>query len=777
MKYKRFLPYLFIIFVWLVFAAPYLLFGKTPFPSAYQVNFFAPWGSYSEFASPYKNGAIPDVIGQIYPWKKFTIETLKTGQIPLWNPYSFSGTPHLANYQSAVFAPINILFFIFSFTAAWNIAILLQPLLAGLFMYFYVRSLKLSKMASVFASVSFMFCGFVVSWMPYGTLGYSILFLPLAFFAIEKWFSEVRMRYLILLSATIPLSFYSGHFQTSLYFLMAVGGYLVYKIIVTRIIKTGVYSTASIICGLLLSAPQLFPSISLYSQSLRSTLVQATEAIPWGYLPTLIAPDIFGNPVTRNDWFGHYAEWNAYSGLVPLIFGIYAVSRRKKSEVFFFLLLAGLAILLAFESPLLNLIVMLKIPVLSTSAASRVIVLFSFACAVLSAFGLDYFMQDVHQRKKKALIVVFSIFTLLLLALWSIVVFKIILPFDKIQIARSNLLLPTAIFMTTLILIGLYVKLKKWSKVKILIFILLALTVFDMYRFTTKWMPRDPQSLVYAKTSVSGFFPKISGSNRVFGPFGAEASVYYSLPSAEGYDAVYIRRYGQFIASLDLGAPIDSFRSVVAFPKNGKYSLSGANLLGIKYIVHKISDAQKVWAFPFWKYDSTSIKLLFDDGRYQVLENTNALPRAFIVNSVKVENTPQKIINTMFKPDVNLRNTAVVEEGLPGESSGGNAKIIQYSPNRVSVETKSQKSSFLVLTDSFDPGWRATIDSNPTKIYRTDYAFRGVKIPKGRHIVEFVYQPASFTYGVVAAIMGLVGLIILVYVLSKSKTFKKSHKS
>ena len=38
----------------------------------------------------------------ILPWKNLTIETFKMGQWPLWNPYAFSGTPHLANFQSAV---------------------------------------------------------------------------------------------------------------------------------------------------------------------------------------------------------------------------------------------------------------------------------------------------------------------------------------------------------------------------------------------------------------------------------------------------------------------------------------------------------------------------------------------------------------------------------------------------------------------------------------------------------------------------------------------------
>src|SRR3989338_5524481 len=107
---KRYLPLLFIVVVWFIFAYPFFFKGKVPYPSTYQVNNYAPWSAYEQFWGPVKNGAMPDIVTQIYPWRYFTIESLKKGQVVFWNPYSFSGTPHLANYQSAVFSPLNVLF-------------------------------------------------------------------------------------------------------------------------------------------------------------------------------------------------------------------------------------------------------------------------------------------------------------------------------------------------------------------------------------------------------------------------------------------------------------------------------------------------------------------------------------------------------------------------------------------------------------------------------------------------------------------------------------------
>ena len=109
---KNYWAIFFIILVWFIFAKPYFLNGLVPYASTYQVNFFKPWSAYEKFWGPVKNNAMPDVHTQIYPWKKLTIDTFRKGQLPLWNPYNFSGYPLAANFQSAAFYPLNILFFL-----------------------------------------------------------------------------------------------------------------------------------------------------------------------------------------------------------------------------------------------------------------------------------------------------------------------------------------------------------------------------------------------------------------------------------------------------------------------------------------------------------------------------------------------------------------------------------------------------------------------------------------------------------------------------------------
>lgn len=765
---------IFIVIVWFVFSSPFFINQKVPFSSTYLVNFFSPWSDYPGFASPVKNNAMPDVISQIYPWKTLTIDTFKDFQIPLWNPYSFSGTPNLANYQSAVLSPFNVLFFVFKFIDAWSLMVLLQPLLAGIFMYLCLSSFAITKKSAILGSLSFMFCGFITTWMAYATLAFAILYLPLAIYSVEKFYNTKKSRFLILLSFCFPLSFFSGHFQISIYFLLGLGLFVLYKAITVRSLNLFFSTLIYSLIGLFLSLPQLLPSIELYNQSLRSGIFQKIEAIPWGYLPTLIAPDFFGNPVTRNDWFGHYAEWNGYIGILPLLLAFYAVIKNTKKIIWFFLLLAAVSLLLSFSSPLLDLLIMLKIPVLSTSAASRIIVLFSFSASALAAFGLDTLVEDLDKNKfKKILIWLFS-FSLVILGLWVVIIFKLFLPIEKIIIAKQNLLLPTFIFIFFVILLLTFSILKKKIKnvllFELLILVVILITSFDLLRFSSKWMPFESKNLVYPNVPVVNEFKKIQGMGRVLGNLGGEATTTYKLESIEGYDALYIKRYGEFIASLNTGKLEESPRSVVLFPKYGLNTKKAVDLLNIKYIVQKVGDGHAPWAFPFWTYKEGVFTLLYNDPSYQVLQNNEVLQRAFLVNKYVVEQNPQKILDVMFNNDFDLGKEIVLEKNpnLKLDMKAGTARIISYSPNKIVINTKSNGNSLLFLSDSYYKDFKAMVDGKNSEIYRADFAFRAVFVPKGNHTVEFAYSPFSFKLGVVFAGLGLL-LIVFLEILRRNK--------
>lgn len=774
-------PIILILVVWFIFAHPYFLKNKAPFPSNYQVNNFAPWSANSQFWGPVKNNAMPDIITQIYPWRHLAIEIWKTGQVPLWNPYTFSGNPLLANYQSGVFSPFNILFFIFPFTDAWSILVLLQPLLAGLFMYLFVRSLGVSRVGCLISSVSFMFCGFITTWMGYATLGYAILFLPLALFSIEKYYTTNKNIFLFLLSLTIPLSFFSGHFQISLYFLAAVLVYVIYKFTMNRNMHNTLYVGLFILFGVLLTMPQVLPSIELYLESFRSSFFQKGGGIPIEYAPTFLVPDFFGNPVTRNTWFGHYAEWNAYIGFLPFMLAIYSILKIKKPQVAFLLFFGILALTLALSNPVSNFFLNLRLPVLSTSSINRIIILYSFAFATLAGFGYDHLFLDIKNAKRKKIALWFGFFGLIFIILWGLIILKLFVPIGKISIPKQNLILPTILLLASSSVVAcgfLFRKFKYSSMLSAILAVgLVTIIVFDMLRFAIKWQSFDPKNLVFPDMPTTKAFSRISGTNRVFGNLGGEATIYYKLPSVEGYDALYSKRYGQFVGYMEKEEFLESSWSVVSFPKNSKNTSKAINLLNVKYIVHKLADDRAGWTFPYWTYPKEQFKLIYKDDIYEFYENTKVFPHAFLVGEYKVIKDEKQILKTIFSDDFNLRREVILEDDPKIAKARGNigdARIISYKQNDIEISVNAQSDSLLFLADSYYKGWKATVDGKSTPIFRADYTFRAVPVDKGKHTVKFAYEPRSFKFGIYLAMGGVIGILFTILISKNTNLLKSS---
>lgn len=758
---KRFWPILVILGLVVALACPFWVKGLIPFPSNYLVTFFPPWQYY--FGMPVKNNAMPDVITQMFPWKHLVIGLWTKGIFPLWNPNNFSGSPLLANYQSAVFHPANFLFFVFPEIAAWSIMILLQPLLAGLFTYLFARQLKLNQLAALISAISFMFCGFMICWLAYGTMSYALLWLPLILYAIEKNFQKISPPLLLLISSGLAASFFSGHFQTSLYVLLAALIFLIYKFIASHNKKSFFGCLLFLFLGISLAAVQILPTFEFYQYSVRSQIVSISEIVPWRHLITLLAPDFYGNPVTRNDWFGHYAEWAGFAGVIPFLLAIYiAVKKSRRPPVFFFAFLAVISLILTRPTPLLDLIVKLKIPVLSSSAASRVVGLFSFSIAVLAGFGFDQLRNDLKKKNLKPILSLTTVALGLILVIWLLLLVVKPFPAEWLPVAKRNFIMTSGmVLIFTCLLIIFWLIRKPKTLVLMLLFFL---TVFDLFRFARKWLPFDSSEYVYPSLPILEFLNKTVGCNRLFGNFGMEVMNYYQIPGFTGYDPVYIQRYGELMMANNEGRIGQPSGREVRFEKGGKYTLPLLNLLGGKYLLHARADDQKVWTFPVWKYPK-QFKMIYEDDQYQVYENLAVYPRAFLAYEYRIVKEPQQIIDKMFAASTDLRQTLILEEEPALTQSEpknpGKAEIIDYQNNRVKILTQTETPALLFLSDNYYPGWQAAIDGQLVKIYRADYSFRAVLVPAGNHQVEFRYHPTSFRLGIITSGLSLLSVVII----------------
>jgi hypothetical protein len=136
-----------------------------------------------------------------------------------------------------------------------------------------------------------------------------------------------------------------------------------------------------------------------------------------------------------------------------------------------------------------------------------------------------------------------------------------------------------------------------------------------------------------------------------------------------------------------------------------------------------------------------------------IYKNPNALPRAFLAGDVRIANNPDEILPALMDAATNLSSTAFIERPPGANKSAsdagktGVAEIVEYQPDKVSVNVRAEKPCLLVLSDLYYPGWNVRVNGQKQPILRTDYLLRGVSVPKGESSVEFSYKPVSFQLG------------------------------
>jgi hypothetical protein len=148
-----------------------------------------------------------------------------------------------------------------------------------------------------------------------------------------------------------------------------------------------------------------------------------------------------------------------------------------------------------------------------------------------------------------------------------------------------------------------------------------------------------------------------------------------------------------------------------------------------------------------------------------VYENQAVMPRAFVVYGAETVAGADESLARLTGGAFDYRTTVLLEgDGVSSARSDApfdpNAAVItRYEPERVEVAARAAGDGFLVLADSYDPGWRAELDGRPARVYVADHAFRAVALPAGEHRVVFTYDPPVFKIGLVISLLTWMGAI------------------
>jgi hypothetical protein len=315
-----------------------------------------------------KNPVLSDPAVQMHPWLMFNRDALAAGQVPLWNDWNGTGAPHLANYQSAVFSPFSLPFYVLGFRWALIVSAAAKLLCLGLASYAFFRALELRPLAAVAGAVAFAFSGLNVLLLAYPHSSVAIT-LPAGLWCVERavrarvaWLAGDRAPgsgsrpgtgWVLGFGLVLAAGLYCGHPEPFAFALLVIGAYLAARLASAWARHRSRPGALRALLGLALqlalagllaaglAAAQLAPFLEYlaHSSTLDSRHMFPLERGNW---PLSVFPDALGNPSTGTMMafdlpFSNYEEVNtAYvGGLVLWLAALGALVARSRQYLFF----------------------------------------------------------------------------------------------------------------------------------------------------------------------------------------------------------------------------------------------------------------------------------------------------------------------------------------------------------------------------------------------------------------------------------------------------------
>lgn len=764
----RFLPYITIIVISIIIYWPLFFKNKIPFPGDLLIGAYYPWLDYkwgTITGVAVKNPNLSDVFSHILPLKYLAVDIIKSGHLPLWNTFSFSGTPLLANYNSAPLFPANIILSLPKYYS-WALYIYAQTLFAALGIYLFIKKYSKNIFINITASLIFSLSALMSTWVEFGGGVWAMVTLPWILYFINRYIDHRKIISLILTSLSLSSLYFAGNYQIALFGSILIAVYLIFQYLNHRLsISTLLTIIIYLLLSVGLSAIVLIPAYFQSQLSVRSSEVYS-QAYNFGLMSIqnfvrVFAADFFGNPTTYNyrGAFVYY-ENSPFLGtlLLPLILPLLFKPFRNKDNLFWWLILF-FSLFLVLDSPLTQFIYRQHLPFLTYSSASRILFFSSLSAAVLCVYALPNLINRNYRRLAQ-------FFCLILLSILAVGLIH--LKFEgspeNFLISFRNSVIPVLILSFSIVLLQFNFQKKIYLPIIFLIFFV------DLSHYFWKFNPFIDSSLVFPNTPALTFLQqqsailRIARLNReILTP---NTWIQYRLPSVEGYDPLSPENYSRYFNRVNQNKYFDGINRYTELYSPDYNFLSSLN---VKYLID-INNEKNPNTISV--SNSKNLKKIFIDKSTVIYENKNYLDRAYFVENTVTVKDHQKLAKIIDQENFNpLKKSVIIsEDTLPDYWSLGKVSIDSYQDNSIRISTDNKGEGLLVVADTYDNGWHVYIDNSETRLYEVNGALRGVIVPKGSHSVKLNYWPKSVDIGLKVSFLSCLGMLLLsIYLFIKNK--------
>ena len=737
-----------------------------------------PWKAFRPPDLHAYDSSVADPAREFYPWLEHARDSIRSGDLPEWNPYALGGTPFLANQGTALFSPFNVFFWILSFKYAFGFVAALKLWVAAFGTYLLVRELRLGFWPAVVAGLAFGFCPFSIVWLLHTHVNV-VVFLPWVLWGAERIVR--RGGALDGLALAVPLAFalLGGHPGSQLHLLAVLTLYVGVRLLLApelgrraRLVRAAVVACAVAVGGLvatvsLLPAAYLVPEAAGPFQSVHSG---GGGTLPRSTLLTLFFPDWWGRPsgiqLTRGPEGVGFNERTFYTGVIPLALAAVALCVRadwRAKLPFALLAFLGLAVPLRVE-PFHWLVA--HLPLFDSVLNARLLVLVDLGVAVLAAYGVAYLLGERAGRRTpegfgRAYAAGAGAVGIGLLAAVALTPSPHVLAqtarhfLTGADYAVARVLQLTAIGWWTLFALGFLVSLLLASRfgLRVLAPLLAVLVVADLGRFLYGYQPIAPAERVYGFTPPSlALLQREAGADRV-------AALGSALPANTGmpYGLRDIRGY-------DPPLPNERYLRFFLVGKEGRLVYPGVTVSG-RILISELSPNRRrlldlmsvryLLTAPHGSPSAPGLTRVYADKDATVFRNDQSAPRAYVPQRVTVPADDETAFSVLTDSGFVPGEDATVEAASNVGAASGTARIVQEEDARVELRAELTRGGLVVLNDTWADGWSATVDGRPAEELVVNTLARGVDVPAGVHRVVWSYRTPGFVTGLALTLAGI----------------------
>ncbi|NJN93141.1 MAG: YfhO family protein [Anaerolineales bacterium] len=738
---------------------------------------------------------------QFWAFTTFDVRELSAGRLPLWNPYSFAGSPFWADVQAAVFYPPSLLTLLLSapwgFSAfALEIEALAHFWLAATFMYLFIRQITASRAAAVIAALTFTFSGYLTGY-PSQQLAVleAAVWLPLILFFLHQanqrmgeWrmangaadsklmFNLQRLFSPLLLRSSAPLllaaglawamTLLAGHPQSAFIVGCISLAYFLYLRTTHHAPRTTHHASRIILptllflfTGLGLAAIQFIPAVEYTLLSVRAE--GTYDKMAGGFPLVDVIQFLLPGQVS------HYSP--LYVGVVGLILALWVVFAAPNRHTTFWAVVAFVAFLISFGgNTFLYTPLYLAAPGFSIfRGQERWAFAVAFSLSVLAGYGFKALTEDrgpetgPHSETHHASRITPSRLTASLFLFSLLLLFLFFFGLNQTGWTPASpfygLLGAASLLAILLALAWLLWKFAAERSPAIFAILTAALICFDLFsvNWQTNLYPQPPEWHTRMPAAVAAIKKDAAASPdepyRVYNEFRVydNYGVPFEIEDLWGASPLRPRRYDQFLAP---PMPIERTWELL----NVKYVITWRKELYVPSTIIYEEPAEK---------DTTYVHRLNSVG-----------PRAWLVTQAETT-ADATILQKIADPNFDRWNVALLEEigdwrlEITQDAPRTTHHVSRLTPHasRLTYSVTTDTSALLILSEIHYPGWQATVDSQPAPILRAYYTLRAVPVPAGEHTVELTFRPLSFTLGAGISLLTVVIISIAIFLTRRVK--------